>query len=107
MAEEIRANSYCGGGRWGYIFKELRDLGGNDSWFGNVNLWKSTQASIQECCQNRGRHNWADAHQEGSLKTWKFGGIWGGLSEIMFFASFHYLQMVRVKSLENELAVGR
>lgn len=79
MAEEIRANSYCGGGRWGYIFKELRDLGGNVSWFGNVNLWKSTQASIQERCQNRGRHNWADAHQEGSLKTWKFGGIWGGV----------------------------
>lgn len=42
----------------------------------------------------------------GVLKDRKFGGMLGGLLEIMLVASFYDLQMVRMKSLENELSIG-
>ena len=37
-------------------------------------------------------------------KDRKFGEILGGLLETRLFDSFYYLQMVRMKSLENELS---
>lgn len=41
-----------------------------------------------------------------TLKGWKFGGILGGLLEITLFASFNYLQMVRMRvwKMNSQLA---